>query len=167
MPGRYAIRVTVPGVASPLTGTVAVEPDPLPAFSAADRAARQTILMRQYEWTKVIGSARGAARELMAQRPAIKADVGGVRGDSLDAQIARLAAEVDRAFTAVSAPRGAIEGWSGLPTVDERTALDHAIADARSAIGTLNHLVSAEIPAAYRAAGATWSHPVPAVPPPR
>ncbi len=168
MPGRYAIRVSVPGIATPLAGSVSVEADPLPAFSAADRAARQSILMREYEWTKAIGRARGAARELMSQRSAIKADIGGARGDSLDAQIARLATEADRAFTAVSAPRGAIEGWSGLPTLDERAALDHAIADARTAIGTLDRLVTSGIPSAYRAAGATWAHPVAALaPPPR
>ncbi|MGH7667945.1 MAG: hypothetical protein ACRENQ_00500, partial [Gemmatimonadaceae bacterium] len=60
LPGTYAVRVVVPGVATSLTGSLVVAADPLPKFSAADRAARQTILMRIYEWTGALGHAHGA-----------------------------------------------------------------------------------------------------------
>ncbi len=162
LPGTYSVRVAVPGGRSPLTGSVVVEADPLPKFTAADRAARQTTLMRIYSWTKTLGDARLAARQLGGQRDSIKADVG-VRADSLSARVARVAAEIDRAFTAVNGQRGPIEAWSGLPTQDQRSALGYAIDDAQKAIAELNRLISGDIPAAYRSAGKNWSRRVNAV----
>ena len=50
MPGTFSLRVTVPGIAKPLTGSVVVDADPLPKFSAADRAgARWTVLLAPRE----------------------------------------------------------------------------------------------------------------------
>jgi photosystem II stability/assembly factor-like uncharacterized protein len=157
MPGRYSVRVAIPGVAAPLTGSIVVAADPLPAFSAAERAARQQTLMRIYEWTKTIGAARGKARALFAQRETIPAEVNaGARGDSIAVRITRLATNLDRAYAAVNALRGPIEGWSGVPTVDQRTALENAISDGQKEIRELNRLVSTDIPALYRAAGKAW-----------
>ncbi|HEY4305062.1 MAG TPA: hypothetical protein VGM82_11375 [Gemmatimonadaceae bacterium] len=159
MPGRYNVRVDVPGVASRLNGSVVVESDPLPKFSATDRATRQALLMRIYDWTKALGNARIATRALVAQRDSIKADVGAP-ADSIGARITRLGTQVDRAFTAVNAQRGAIEGWSGLPTVDQQKAVGYGIDDGRAAITELNKLVTTDIPAAYRRAAKTWSRSV-------
>jgi hypothetical protein len=156
MPGRYTVRVTPPGVA-PMTASVAVAADPLPKFTPAERAARQAMLMRVYDWTKALGDARIAARALVSQRDSIKANVGGSAGDSLAARIARSAASVDRAFNAVNGQRGPIEGWSGMPSVDQQKSLAYAMEDATKATAELNRLITAEIPAAYRAAGKTWS----------
>ena len=161
MPGPYSVRVTVPGVKAPMTRTVMVEADPLPKFLVADRAARQTVLMAIYDWTKVLGEARLAARALSAQRDSIKADLpsGGTQVDSLNARIGRAAAAIDRAFIAVNGQRGPIEGWSGQPTLDQRKAVGYAIDDARKAINDLNKLVTTDIPAAYGGAGA-WKRKV-------
>jgi hypothetical protein len=159
MPGRYTVRVAVPGVSTPLSGNVVVQPDPLPKFTATDRTMRQALLMRIYDWTKALGNARIATRALIAQRDSIKADVGAP-ADSLNARITRLGTSVDRAFTAVNAQRGAIEGWSGLPTIDQQKAVGYGIDGARAAIAELNKLVSTEVPAAYRSASKTWPRPV-------
>jgi hypothetical protein len=159
LPGKYTVRVDVPGVTSRLTGSVVVEPDPLPRFSATDRAARQALLMRIYDWTKALGEARVATRALVAQRDSIRADLG-TPADSLDARITRLGTQVDRAFTAVNAQRGAIEGWSGLPTLDQQKAVGYGIDDARAAITELNKLVTTDIPAAYRRAAKPWTRSV-------
>jgi uncharacterized membrane protein YgcG len=174
MPGTYSVRVTVPGVSKPLSGNAVVEADPLPKFSAVDRAARQVTLMRIYEWTKTLGDARGAMRALTAQRDSIVADFGAggaadgkARADSLNARITRLSADVDRAFTAVNGQRGPIESWSGLPTVDQQKALGYAVEDAQKAVAELNRLVSTDIPAAYqRVAKKEWSGKVKGVQPP-
>jgi len=174
MPGTYAVRVAVPGVAKPLSGSVVVEADPLPKFSAPDRAARQAILMRIYAWTKTLGEARLSARALVAQRDSIVADLPAaaapdarMRGDSLAARITALAADVDRAFTAVNGQRAPIEAWSGLPSVDQRKSLGYAIEDAEKVVAALNKLVSADLPAAYqRVAKKEWSRKVKAVQPP-
>jgi hypothetical protein len=156
---------------------VVVEADPLPKFSAADRLARQTILLRIYEWTKTLGDVRTAARALVAQRDSIAADfaAGGasdatVRADSLNARIARLSADVDRAFAAVNGQRAPIEGWSGVPTLDQQKSLGFAVEDAQKAVAELNTLVGTEIPAAYQSvAKKEWPRRVksitPATPP--
>jgi hypothetical protein len=166
LPGHYTARVSVPGIATPLTSSVVVDADPLPAFTSVDRIKRQTILMSIYEWTKVLGNARIATRALIQQRDSIKADLGG-KADSLEARIVRLGTTVDRAFTAVNAQRNAIEGWSGMPTVDQQKALGYGVADGRAALTELNKLVGTDIPAAYRAAAKTWTRPVKGVAAPR
>jgi photosystem II stability/assembly factor-like uncharacterized protein len=166
LPGRYTARVSVPGIATPLTGSVVVEADPLPAFASADRARRQATLMSIYDWTRALGAARVATRALIQQRDSIKADVGG-RGDSLTARIVRLGTSVDRAFNAVNAQRNAIEGWSGLPTVDQQKAVGYGVEEGRAALAELNKLVGTDIPAAYRAASKTWSRRVEGVAPPK
>ena len=151
MPGRYAVKITVPGVSAPLTGTAIVDADPLPKFSATDRAARQALLMKIYDWTKTLGSARIAARSLVGQRDSIKTDLGSdARADSLNARITRVAGEIDRAMTAINATRGPIEAWSGMPSVDQRQILTNGIEDAGKALAELNKLVNTDIPAAYQ-----------------
>lgn len=166
LPGKYSARVTVPGISAPLTGSVVVDADPLPAFSSADRAKRQTILMSIYDWTKALGNARIATRALVRQRDSLKADLGA-GADSLDARITRLGTSVDRAFNAVNGQRNSIEGWSGLPTVDQQKAVAYGIADGRAALAELNKLADKDIPAAYRAASKAWSRPVKGGTPPR
>jgi hypothetical protein len=168
------VRITIPGVAKPLTGSTVVEADPLPKFSATDRAARQATLMKIYEWAKALGSGRTEARALVAQRDSIVADfkAGGAtdapsRADSLNARIARASAEIDRTFIAVNAQRAPIEGWSGLPTADQLKALGYATDDAQKALQELNKLVTTDIPAAYKSAGAKeWTRKVKPVPVP-
>jgi hypothetical protein len=166
MPGRYAVAIAVPGVAKPLTGSIVVSADPLATMSSADRAARQAILMRIYDWTRALGNARVAARQLVQERDALQSDLGPTRADSLGARITRLAASVDQAFASVNGHRSAIEGWSGMPTLDQRTSLGYAVDDGRKAIADLNGLV-AGIASAYRAAGKTWTGVVKPVAPPR
>jgi photosystem II stability/assembly factor-like uncharacterized protein len=170
LPGTYSVHVAIPGASKPLTGSVVVEADPLPKFSAADRVARQATLMRVYEWTKALGAGRVAVRSLVAQRDSIAADFkaggaadGASRADSLNARIARASAEIDRTFTAVNAQRGPIEGWSGLPTSDQLKALGYAIEDAEKALVELNKLVTADIPAAYKSANQEWTRKLKAI----
>ena len=151
IPGRYTVKITVPGLSAPITGTAVVDADPLPKFNAVDRAARQALLMRIYEWTKTLGTARTAARALVAQRDSIKADLhGDAQADSLNVRIARTAADIDRAMLAVNATRGPIEGWSGMPSVDQRQVLNNATDDAGKALAALNKLVNTDIPSAYQ-----------------
>jgi hypothetical protein len=147
MPGTYSVRVAIPGAAKPLSGGVAVEADPLPKFSAPDRAARQALLMRIYVWTKTLGEARASARALVGQRDSIAADFsaggaadGRAKADSLNARIAAVSADVDRAFTAMNGQRAPIEAWSGLPSVDQRKSLGYAMEDAEKAVAALNTL---------------------------
>jgi hypothetical protein len=171
LPGKYAVSVKVPGVAQALSGNVTVEGDPLTKFIDVDRAARQAVLMQIYAWTKTLGEARISARALISQRDSIKADFaaggtpdGAARADSLNARITRSSGDIDRAFNAVNGQRGPIEGWSGVPTADQRSALGYAVEDAQKALGGLNTLIGTDIPAAYQqVAKKAWTRKVPAV----
>jgi hypothetical protein len=160
MPGSYSVRVTIPGLKTPLSGKLTVEADPLPKFATTDRATRQALLMQVYAWTRTLGEAVGVVRALMAQRETMRSDLGEARADSLNVRVTRLSADVARAFNAVNAQRAPIEGWSGLPSVDQRRSLEFALEDARTVTADLNRLVSTDIPAAYKAAGKSWSQPV-------
>ena len=146
-----------------MTRPIMVEADPLTKFFVADRAARQTVLLAIYDWTKALGEARLAARALTGQRDSIKADLASAetQADSLNARIGRVAASIDRAFLALNGQRGPIEGWSGQPTSDQRKAVGYAIDDARKAITDLNKLIATEIPAAYGGGnGRRWTRSV-------
>jgi hypothetical protein len=162
MPGRYTVRVKVPNVAAALTGSVSVEADPLPRLAAGDRAARQAAVMRIHDWSRALGEARAGARAVTSQRDGLRTDLNA-RGDSLAATATELTTTIDRAFGALNGLRAPIEGWSGPPTQDQQAALSSAVADARSALTAFNRLVATEIPAAYRAAGKSWSRRVRAV----
>ena len=171
MPGAYAVRVAVPGIAKPLAGNLVVDADPLPKFSAADRAARQATLIAIYDWSKALGEGRTAVRALMAQRDSIANDLtlGGIskaKADSLNARITEVSGDIDRAFLALNQQRGPIESWSGLPTIDQRKAVGYALEDSRKALTTLNALISTDIPSAYRGAKKDWTRKVGPVRPP-
>ncbi|MFI5311563.1 MAG: hypothetical protein ACHQQ3_10040, partial [Gemmatimonadales bacterium] len=156
MPGRYRVAVKVPGVASALSGEFVVEGDPLTNFSDPDRRNRQTLLMSIYGLQKSLGAARAASRALAAQNEDIRKDLagGGASGiDSLLATVARVSSDVDRAFVEANALRGPIEGYSGLPTADQRRQVDWVFDDATNAVAAFNRLVQSEIPAAYSRAG--------------
>jgi len=146
----------------PLIDSVVVEADPLPQFTAADRRERQALLMKIYDWTRTLGQAHAAVAQLKAQRDAFEADLGAA-ADSMNARVARLSTEVDRAFSGVDGQRSPIEEWSGLPSVDQRKALDYALEDADKAVTELNRLITSDIPAAYQAAGKSWASAVKAV----
>ncbi len=115
--------------------------------------------MEIYDWMKTLGAARGAVAQLTSQRDTIKADLGAP-ADSINARVAQLSTEVDRAFSGVNGQGRPIEGWSGPPSVDQGQALDYAIEAAEEAVAELNQLVGTDIPAAYQAAGKTWRNPV-------
>jgi hypothetical protein len=158
-PGRYTVNVTVPGVPTALTGSVSVEADPLPPFTASERAVRQATLMQVHAWLKALGEARLGAREVSGQRDGLRGDIGA-RADSIAGRAGELGQAIDRAFLAVNAQRGPIEGWSGPPTLDQRAALGFALTDARAALAGFNRLVGSEIPSAYAASGKSWSRRV-------
>jgi hypothetical protein len=156
LPGRYRVAVKVPGVTTELRGDLNVEGDPLTNFSDADRRARQAILMNVYGLQKSLGEARIATRALGAQVNDIRKDLlaGGESGaasraDSLAASIALVVGDVDRAFQAANGARGPIEGYSGLPTADQRRQVDWAFEDATKAVADFNRLVGTEIPGLY------------------
>jgi hypothetical protein len=162
LPGKYRITLKTPAAARPLTGDVAVEGDPRVTFTDGDRRARQASLLSLYELEKSLGGARAAARALTSQLAAVKKDLtpasGGRRApagaaaapiDKVTADATQVQGDIERQLTGASQLARAIEGYSGLPTADQRRQEDWAYDDATTAIRALNQLLEHDAPALY------------------
>ena len=110
---------------------------PRVTFSDADRRTRQTLLLNLYELEKTLGRARAAARTATDA-----ANKGGV--SETGNQLATLQADITTTLNTASGLSRAIEGYSGLPTTDQRRQLDWAFQDASKAIDALNRVLSTE-----------------------
>jgi photosystem II stability/assembly factor-like uncharacterized protein len=162
LPGQYAVSIAIPGVATPLRGTVTVEADPIEKMSAADRQARHAALLRLYDLQKSLGAARTAVRTLAAHGDSIKADVASAgapassAADSIVTRVAETRAEVDRLIGIASTMMRSLESFNTAPTADQRQQTAWAFEDATHAITTLNRLSQTDIPRLYAryAAGA-------------
>jgi hypothetical protein len=172
LPGKYAVAITIPGIAKTLRGDLTVQADPLDAsFSPAARRARQEALLNIYGFQKTLVSARTAVRALAGQADAIKQDLtrGGVSGavaqaDSLTDRLTRLQAEVDRVLGIAGTQMRAIESFNAVPTTDQTNQLTWAIDDASRALRALNRTSQTDIPALYQQfAKGTLPRVVPAV----
>ena len=136
LPGVY--RVTVNGVGvdgRALEGELRVEGDPRVAFPDADRRARQTVLLTLHELQKSLAEARATT---------------AAAGVASDVRLAQLQAEITAALNTASALSRAIEGYSGLPTTDQRQQIDWVLDDASKTIGALNQVLRTEMPVPAR-----------------
>jgi photosystem II stability/assembly factor-like uncharacterized protein len=162
LPGKYTIALKTSAAARPLAGDVTVEGDPRVTFTDADRRTRQALLLSLYELEKSLGGARASARALTAQLAAIKKDLtpagGGRRApagaaagpiDKITADATQAQGDIERQLTGASQLARAIEGYSGLPTSDQRREVDWAYDDATTAIRSLNQLLEHDAPALY------------------
>jgi photosystem II stability/assembly factor-like uncharacterized protein len=163
LPGKYTINLKTPGAARVLTGEVTVEGDPRVTFPDADRRARQTSLLSLYDLEKTLGGARTSARMLTAQIGAIRRDLSpgaaGARrtsgGDSaalVDKVVDRasqLQGDIERQLNGANQLARAVEGYSAVPTEDQRRQIDWAYEDATTAIRGLNQLLETDVPALY------------------
>jgi photosystem II stability/assembly factor-like uncharacterized protein len=143
LPGRYAVTVSVPGISRELRGDVAVESDPLVSFADRDRRARQIALLTLYDLEKTLGAVRANLRTLATRRDSV------ARTDSAVAHLALLQSDADRDLAAAASLLRAIEGFSGLPTADQRAQLDLLFADVTRGVAELNATVE-KLPPALR-----------------
>ena len=67
-----------------------------------------------------------------------------------DARLAQLQAEITAELNTASALSRAIEGYSGLPTSDQRRQIDWVFDDASKTIEALNQVLRTEMPAPAR-----------------
>jgi hypothetical protein len=133
LPGVYTVTVTVAGVGGkPLKGELRVEGDPRVSFSDADRRARQAALLMLYELEKSLSAARASSAT---------ARVGA------DTRLAQLQAEIAAELNTASALSRAIEGYSGLPTSDQRRQIEWVVDDGSKTLDALNRVLRTEMPA--------------------
>jgi photosystem II stability/assembly factor-like uncharacterized protein len=142
LPGVYSVTVNAAGRL--LKGELRVEGDPRVTFSDADRRARQTALLNLYALLKSLAAARAAGATAAGQL-----DVPGGRGivssrPDTASRLTRVQSDLVAQFNTVNSLSRAIEGYSGLPTADQRRQLDSAFDDAARAIDALNRVLQTD-----------------------
>jgi len=132
LPGVYTVTVNGVGVeARTLKGELRVEGDPRVNFPEADRRARQTTLLNLYELQKSLTVARATTATARV---------------ASDTRLAQLQAEITAELNTASTLSRAIEGYSGLPTNDQRRQVEWVVDDARKTVDTLNQVLRTEMP---------------------
>jgi hypothetical protein len=142
LPGVYTVTVNTAGRS--LRGELRVEGDPRITFSDADRRSRQTALLNLYALQKSLSAARAAGASAAGQLDTPGGS--GLTSSRADAasRLARVQADLVAQFNAVNNLSRAIEGYSGLPTADQRRQLDWAFEDAARAIAAMNTVLQTD-----------------------
>ena len=142
LPGLYTITVNVDGHS--LKGELRVEGDPRVTFTDADRRTRQTALLNLYALQKSLSAARAAGAAAAGQLDAPGGQ--GLVSNRVDAgsRLTQVQSDLVAQFNVVSNLSRAIEGYSGLPTADQRRQLDWAFDDAARAVEALNRVLQTD-----------------------
>jgi len=141
LPGVYA--VTVSGAGRSLKGELHVEGDPRVIFADADRRTRQTVLLNLYALQKSLTAARAAGATAVGQLDAPGRTTQASRAE-VSSRLTQVQSELVAQFNAVNGLSRAIEGYSGLPTADQRRQLDWAFEDAAKAVEALNRVLQTD-----------------------
>jgi photosystem II stability/assembly factor-like uncharacterized protein len=141
LPGIYTVAIEAGG--RQMKGDLKVEGDLRVAFSDADRRTRQDLLLKLYELQKSLVNARAAAAAGVTHFDAVartsrKAD--REPQERLRALQTALSGEMNTANTLSRS----IEGFSGLPTADQRRQIDWVFDDAGLTVGALNEALQTE-----------------------
>jgi hypothetical protein len=168
LPGNYAVTIKAGG--RTLTGTVNVGGDPRVTFSDADRRARQSALADLYDVQKTLAAARKASRILLAQTETMKNDVAAPVAslDALSDHLSQIQTDLSAQANTASSLSRSIEGYSGLPTADQKRQIDWVFEDATSGVTALNRVIETDAPAvqADLIRQGTWPARPQPVPPP-
>jgi len=138
LPGAYTVTVRAGG--RELKGQLRVESDPRVSMTDVDRRARQSVLLALYDLQKTLGSARTAARAAIGELDAL---TRGGRGadEGLEGRLAQAQTEISAQLVTATGLSRAIEGYSGLPTADQRRQLDWAFDDVSRTVAALNRVL--------------------------
>jgi photosystem II stability/assembly factor-like uncharacterized protein len=137
LPGKYRVIIKTP--ARVLTSALLVESDPRVTVTEGDRRARQSFLISAYDLQKTLASARFAARTAASRLDALKKN-GKATAEDASVRLVRVDAEINTTLGAANALARSVDGYSGLPTSDQRKQLDWLFDDATRAIEELNRL---------------------------
>jgi hypothetical protein len=142
LPGVYTVTVKAAGRS--LKGELRVESDPRVTFPDADRRARQTALLNLYALQKALMAARTAGATAAGQLDTPGGS--GIPSSTADARsrLTQVQADLVAQFNAVNSLSRAIEGYSALPTADQRRQLDWAFEDAAKTVEALNRVLQTD-----------------------
>jgi len=138
LPGVYTVAVRIGG--RQLKDELRVEGDPRVTFSDADRRARQDALLQLYELQKALLQARAAA---VAGVTHFEARARGARTPNREPEdrLRGLQTDIGVVMNTLGALSRSIEGYSGLPTADQRRQIDWAFDDAAKMVDALNDVL--------------------------
>jgi hypothetical protein len=140
LPGVYSLTVDAAG--RQLKGELKIEGDPRVTFPDTDRRERQTLLVKLYELQKSLVGARTAASAGIAHFDAV---VGTARKDHQPQErLLALQTEIGVETTAIASLFRSIEGYSGLPTADQRRQIGWMFDDAAKTVDALNDALRAD-----------------------
>ena len=142
LPGVYTI--TVGAQPKGFKGELKVDADPRVVFPDGDRRVRQTALLGLYDLVKSLAAGRAAVAGALARADAATRNA---REDAADAGRRLRALQTDLAsqVNAAATLSRSIEGYSGLPTADQRRQIEWAFDDAQETIGALNRALHADL----------------------
>jgi len=135
--------MTIDGAPRALKGELKVAGDPRVSFSDADRRSRQAALMDLYGLIKALGSARAAATSGLARTDGSTHTARRDGADPVDA-LRAVQARIGTLISSASGLSRSIEGYSGVPTADQRRQIDWAFDDGRQAMDALNRALQTE-----------------------
>jgi hypothetical protein len=141
VPGVYTITIETGG--RQLKGELKVEGDPRVTFSEADRRARQDVLLRLYALQKSLVTARAAAAAGVAHLDAAARTSSNTDHDPQE-RLRVLQTEMTGEMTTVNALSRSIEGYSGLPTADQRRQIEWVFDDAAKSVDALNETLQTD-----------------------
>ena len=145
LPGVYAVTVASPDLAGrQLKGELRVDGDPRVNFPEADRRTRQTALLNLYELQKSLAAARAAVVSATSQIDANRTN-GRSAGADAGSRLSLLQADINTEINSINGLSRAIEGYSGLPTTDQRRQLDWAFEDASKTVEALNRVLQSDV----------------------
>jgi len=135
--------VTVGAHPKPFKGEVKVDVDPRVAFSDGERRARQASLLELYDLVKSLAAGRAAVGGAIARADA---STRATREEAANAErrLRALQTDLTAQITAATSLSRSIEGYSGVPTVDQRRQIEWAFEDAQETIGALNRALHAD-----------------------
>jgi hypothetical protein len=137
----YTITIETGG--RQLKGELKVEGDPRVTFSEADRRARQDVLLRLYALQKSLVTARAAAAAGVAHLDAAARTSSNTDHDPQE-RLRVLQTEMTGEMTTVNALSRSIEGYSGLPTADQRRQIEWVFDDAAKSVDALNETLQTD-----------------------
>jgi hypothetical protein len=136
LPGVYTVTIKARGADGPvLKGELRVDSDPRVTFNDADRRARQTTLLTLYELQKSLAATRATTATARL---------------ASDTELGKLQADLTAELSTASTLSRAIEGFSGLPTADQRRQVEWVLDDAAKTVEALNRVLHTDMPAPPR-----------------
>jgi photosystem II stability/assembly factor-like uncharacterized protein len=141
VPGVYTITIETGG--RQLKGELKVEGDPRVTFSEADRRARQDVLLRLYALQKSLVTARAAAAAGVAHLDAAARTSSNTDHDPQE-RLRVLQIEMTGEMTTVNTLSRSIEGYSGVPTADQRRQIEWVFDDAAKTVDALNETLQTD-----------------------